>query len=75
MLREYNLNICRSGETSTSYVVPTTDNTAAGSYTCSVTVSTIASTDSTGYAVTATGLFLTRFVKSIYMCFIKSWSF
>ena len=56
MLRKYNLNICRSGETSTNYVVPTTDNTAAGSYTCSVTVSTIASTDSTGYAVTATGL-------------------
>ena len=56
MLRKYNLNICRSGETSANYVVPTTDNTAAGSYTCSVTVSTIASTDSTGYAVTATGL-------------------
>ena len=40
-----------------NYFVPTTDNSAAGSYTCSVTVSTIASTDSTGYAVTATGLF------------------
>ena len=57
MLRKYNLNIYRSGETSTNYVVPTTDNTAAGSYTCSVTVSTIASTDSIGYVVTATGLF------------------
>ena len=60
------LNICRSGETSTNYVVPTTDNTAAGSYTCSVTVSTIASTDSTGYAVTATGLFFDM-VCEIYL--------
>ena len=57
MPRKYKLSICRSGETSMNYVVPITDNSAAGSYTCSVTVSTIASTDSTGYAVTATGLF------------------
>ena len=57
MSRKCNVNICRSGETSKNYIVPTTNNSAAGSYTCSVTVSTIASKDSTGYAVTATGLF------------------
>ena len=66
MPQKYNLNICRSGETSTNYVVPTTDNSAAGSYTCSVTVSTITSTDSTGYAVTATGLFFDM-VCEIYL--------
>ena len=66
MQRKYNLNICRSGETSANYIVPTTDNSAAGSYTCSVTVSTIASTDSTGYAVTATGLFFDM-VCEIYL--------
>ena len=66
MPRKCNLNICRSGETSTNYIVLTTDNSAAGSYTCSVTVSTIASTDSTGYAVTATGLFFDM-VCEIYL--------
>ena len=57
MPRKHNLNFCRIGETNTNYVVPNTDNSAAGSYTCSVTISTVASTDSTGYAVTATSLF------------------
>ena len=66
MSRKYNLNICRSGETSTNYIVPTTDNSAVGSYTCSITVSTIASTDSTGYAVTAIGLFFDM-VCEIYL--------
>ena len=66
MPQKYNLNICRSGATTTNYVVPTTDNSAAGSYTCSVTVSTITSTDSTGYAVTATGLFFDM-VCEIYL--------
>ena len=66
MPRKYNLNICRSGETNTNYILPTTDNSAAGSYTCSVTVSTIASADSTGYMVTATGLFLDM-VRVIYL--------
>ena len=70
MPRKYNLNICRSGETSTNYIVPTTDNSAAGSYTCSVTVSTVASTDSTGYAVTATGLFFDM-VCEIYLRLFK----
>ena len=56
MPRKYNLNIYRSGQTGAQYVVPTTDNTAAGLYTCSVTVSTVASEDSTGYRITAAGL-------------------
>ena len=49
-----------------NYIVPTTDNSAAGIYTCSVTVSTIASTDSTWYAVTATGLFFDK-ICEIYL--------
>ena len=70
MPRKYNLNICRSGETSRNYIVPTTNNSAAGSYTCSVTISKVVSTDSTGYAVTATGLFFEKAfeVLSWFVC-------
>ena len=57
MPRKYNKIIYRNGATSSQYAVPTEDDSAEGSYTCIVTVSTIASTDSTGYAVIATGLF------------------
>ena len=57
MPRKYSKNIYRNGVTSSQYAVPTEDDSAEGSYTCSVTVSTIASIDSTGYAVIATGLF------------------
>ena len=66
MLRKYDLNICRSGETSTNYIVPTTNISAAGNYTCSVTISAVASTDSKGYAVTATGSFFDMVCK-IYL--------
>ena len=57
MPRKYSKNIYRNGVTSSQYVVPTEDDSTEGSYTCSVTVSTIASPDSVGYSVTATGLF------------------
>ena len=67
MPRKHNLNICRSGETSSQYTVTTADNNGVGSYTCSVTVSTIVSTDSTAYMVTATGLFFDMICKSIYI--------
>ena len=67
MPRKHNLNTYSDGDTSQQYIVPTTDNSAAGSYTCSVTVSTIVSTDSTGYAVTATGMFFDMICKSIYI--------
>ena len=50
-------NIYRNGVTSAERIVATTDHSAAGSYTCSVTISTVTSTDSTAYLVTATGLF------------------
>ena len=43
-LKEY---IPRDGETSETYIVPVTDNTGEGSYTCRVTVSTVASSEST----------------------------
>ena len=75
MPQKYNLNICRSKETSTNYIVPTINNSAAGSYTCSVTISTIASKDSTGYAVTGTGLFFDKVCEiSLHVFHIKSWS-
>ena len=57
MPRKYNLNIYRPGETSEQYIVSTVDNTGAGSYTCSVTISAITSPESAGYSLTATGLF------------------
>ena len=66
MSRKYNLYIYRSGETDMHYIVPTTDNSAAGSYTCSVTISTIPSTESTEYSLTVTGLFFDM-VCEIYL--------
>ena len=41
--RKYNLNIYRDGANSQQYVVPAADNSAAGSYTCTVTISSISS--------------------------------
>ena len=55
MPREYNKNTYRNGVTSSQYVVPTEDDTTAGSYTCSVTISSIPSAASPVYSVTAVG--------------------
>ena len=60
MPRKYNVNICRSGETSTNHIVPTIDNSAAGSYTCSMNILAVVSSASTGYVVTAKGLFVDK---------------
>ena len=64
MPRKYNQNTYRNGAAA-QYIVPTTDNSATGTYKCSVTISTVASSDSNGYEVTATGLL----VDMVYICF------
>ena len=49
-------NIYRSGATTQTYMVPNTDNTAAESYTCVVTVSTVASSESSTFSLGVTGI-------------------
>ena len=56
LAKDITVNCHRSGATSQTYTVPNTDNTAAGDYTCMVTVSTVASSDSSAYTLTATGI-------------------
>ena len=48
-------NCYRDGAISQTYTVPNTDNTAAGDYTCMVTVHTVTSSESSSYSITATG--------------------
>ena len=57
MPQNYSINTYRNGAAKAQYAVPATDGTATGSYTCTVTISAITSKESTGYLVTATGLF------------------
>ena len=54
---KYNKNTYRNGATSSQYIVPTEDDSAEGSYTCSVTISSIVSAASPLYSVTVIGLF------------------
>ena len=54
LVKDITANCHRSG-TSQTYTVPNADNSAVGSYTCMVTVSTVASSESSGYSLTATG--------------------
>ena len=56
LAKDITVNCHRSGATSQTYTVPNTDNTAAGDYTCMVTVSTVASSDSSAHTLTATGI-------------------
>ena len=50
------INTYRNGATSAQHIVLTADNAGVGTYTCSITISTVASADSNGYTVTARGL-------------------
>ena len=56
MPRKYDLNICRNGAIRAQYVIPTADSTAAGTYSCDITIKFISSARSAGYLVTAAGL-------------------
>ena len=56
MVKGITINCHRSGATSQTYPVPNTDNNAAGDYTCMVTVSTIASSESSAFSVGVTGI-------------------
>ena len=54
------INRHRSGAASNAYTIPNYDNSAAGSYTCMVTVSTVASSESSSYSLIATGILIFR---------------
>ena len=55
LVKDITVNCLRNGATVQTYTVPNTDNSAAGSYTCMVTVSTAASSESPSHTLTATG--------------------
>ena len=62
--KDITLNFHRSGATSTIYIVTTSDNSAVGDYTCMVTVSTVESSESPAYSLSATGIVVVvKFVK------------
>ena len=44
-----------NGANTSEYIVPSDDNSAAGSYTCQVNISAALSSDSPAYVLTATG--------------------
>ena len=58
LIKDITLNCRRSGYTSQTYLVPNSDKSAAGSYTCMVTVSAGASSESSSYSLTATGILI-----------------
>ena len=49
LVKVITVNCYRSGATNQTYMVPNSDNSAAGDYTCIVTVSTVASSESSSY--------------------------
>ena len=64
--KDITLNFHRSGATSTIYIVTTSDNSAVGDYTCMVTVSTVESSESPAYSLSATGIVVVvMFVKML----------
>ena len=52
------VNCHSGGTTSQTYTVPNSNGNAAGDYTCKVTVSTVASSESSSYSLKATGILI-----------------
>ena len=61
LAKDIAVNCHRSGATSQTYPVPKSDNSASGSYTCMVTVSTVASPESSGFSLGVTGIVACHF--------------
>ena len=55
LVKDITVNCHRNGATVQTYTVPNSDNSAAGSYTCMVTVSTVASSESSAFSLGVTG--------------------
>ena len=55
-VKDITVNCYRSGATSQTYTVPNTDNSAAGDYTCIVTVHTVASSESSAFSLGVAGI-------------------
>ena len=55
-IKDITVNCPRSGATSQTYTVSNSDNSAAGSYSCIVTVSTVTSPESSCYSLSGTGI-------------------
>ena len=56
IVKDITINCLRNGATSQTYPVPNSDNSAAGDYTCMVTASTVASSESSAFSLGVTGI-------------------
>ena len=65
LVKDITINCNRSGAASQTYTVPNYNNSAAGSYTCMVTVSTVSSSESSSYSLTATGILTFQMIYTI----------
>ena len=57
-MEDITANCHRNGATTQTYKVPNSNSNAVGYYTCMVTVSTVASSESYTYSLIATGILI-----------------
>ena len=65
IVKDITINCLRSGATSQTYPVPNSDNSAAGDYTCMVTVSALESSESTTFSLGVTGILTIQIIYTI----------
>ena len=61
LIKDITVNCLRNGATVQTYTVPNSDNSAAGRYTCMVTVSTVASSEGSVFSLGVTGIVVCYF--------------